>query len=99
MNITFLPSALDDLEWMKTYYETVFPAGKAQSSRNFRQSLAVIRNNPQAGKRSEIIPTLREHPISKTPFTLVYLPKQQEILIVHIKDQRSNRQMTLPRGL
>ena len=71
MKITFLPSALDDLEWMKRYYQTVFPAGKPQAAKRYRNAAAIIRNNPKAGAPSEVVNSLREHPIPNTPFTLI----------------------------
>ena len=99
MKIQFLPSALDDLEWMKRYYETVFPAGKPQAAKRYRNALAIIRNNPKAGAPSDVIDTLREHPIPNTPFTLIYYLTKKEICIIHVRDQRSNRSIRRPKSL
>ena len=97
MKIVFLPSSLDDLEWMKRYYQTVFPAGKPQAAKRYRNALAVIRNNPRAGAPSEVVDSLREHPIPNTPFTLVYQITKSEIRILYVKDQRSNKSRVMPR--
>ncbi len=97
MKIVFLPSSLDDLEWMKRYYQTVFPAGKPQAAKRYRNALAIIRNNPRAGAPSEVVDSLREHPIPNTPFTLVYQITKSEIRILYVKDQRSNKSRVMPR--
>ena len=97
MKIVFLPSSLDDLEWMKRCYQTVFPAGKSQAAKRYRNALAVIRNNPRAGAPSEVVDSLREHPIPNTPFTLVYQITKSEIRILYVKDQRSNKSRVMPR--
>ncbi len=97
MKIVFLPSSLDDLEWMKRYYESIFPAGKPQAAKRYRNALAVIRNNPKAGAPSEVVDSLREHPIPNTPFTLIYQLTKTEIRILHVKDQRSNKSIRRPR--
>lgn len=97
MKIVFLPSSLDDLEWMKRYYQTVFPAGKSNAAKRFGNTLDVIRNNPKAGAPSEVVEHLREHPIANTPFTLIYHLAKSEIRILHVKDQRSNKPIRRPR--
>jgi plasmid stabilization system protein ParE len=97
MKIVFLPSSLEDLEWMKRYYQTVFPAGKPKAAKRYRNALAVIRNNPKAGVPSEVVDTLREHPILNTPFTLIYQLTETEIRILYVKDQRSNKFLHRPR--
>ncbi len=96
MKIIFLPSALDDLEWMKRYYQTIFPAGKPQAARRYRNALAVIRDNPRAGAPSEVVDSLREYVIPNTPFTLIYQLTETEIRILHVKDQRSKKPIHHP---
>jgi len=96
MKITFLPSALDDLEWMKRYYQAVFPAGKPLAAKRYRSALAVLRNNPKAGAPSEVVDSLREHPIPNTSFSLIYQLTKTEIRIFHVKGQRSIKPIHRP---
>lgn len=81
---------------MKRYYTVVFPAGKPQASKRYRQTLAVIRKNPKAGSRSQSVDSLHEYPITNTPFTFVYQVTKTEIRIVNVKDQRSNKRIRRP---
>ncbi|MCP4184591.1 MAG: type II toxin-antitoxin system RelE/ParE family toxin [Hyphomicrobiales bacterium] len=97
MKIVFLSSSIDDLEWMKRYYDTVFPAGKLQAAKRYRNALAVIRDNPKAGAPSEVVDSLREHPIPNTPFRRIYQLTGTEIRILHVKDQRSNKPIRRPK--
>lgn len=75
---------------MKEYYEVGFPAGKANAARHFEATLESLKTNPEMGRPSEIIGSLREFPVSKTPFTLVYQVSDTEISVIRVRDQRSN---------
>ena len=54
-----------------------------------RATFDLLRGAPLIGAPSESIEGLRELPIRRTPFTLIYRVLPGEILIVHVRDQRA----------
>lgn len=97
MKIVFLPAALEDLEWMRQYYRDIFPEGKKNAAKHYRNAMANLKENHLIGSLSEAVPELREYPIARTPFSLVYHLHPDEIRILQVKDQRSSRATRLPK--
>jgi|TARA_R100000935_G_scaffold57366_1_gene91169 toxin ParE1/3/4 len=97
MKIVFLPAALEDLEWMRKYYRDIFPEGKKNAARHYRSAMANLEENPLIGSPSEAVPELREYPIARTPFSLTYQLRRDEIRILQVKDQRSARPTRIPK--
>ena len=42
MYIVYLESFINDIEWMKLYYNNIFPAGKKQASTTNRKFVHII---------------------------------------------------------
>jgi plasmid stabilization system protein ParE len=95
VRIVFLRSCQPDLEWFRTYYETVFSAGAKHAEEQVEKSLELLRHNPFIGHSLEEKGT-RELPISRTPFSLVYRVTREHIEIISVLDQRSNRPTKWP---
>ena len=91
MDLVFLPANRSDLLWMRTYYTGVFPAGAKRAAEHYRTTFSVIRQNPQIGHPVEDMPGVREFPIQRTPFSIIYRVIDDRIEILRIWDQRGDR--------
>ncbi|MCH2189148.1 type II toxin-antitoxin system RelE/ParE family toxin [Candidatus Gracilibacteria bacterium] len=90
MKIVYLPSSISDLEWMKQYYESVFPEGSIQAYRHVLALEGLLQQNPFIGNKTEH-DDVREIPIRKTPFSLIYRVTDHQIQILRVWDQRRER--------
>ena len=90
MKIVFLSSALPDLRWFKLYYTRSFPAGRDNANRQFQTLLELLRNNPHIGRAYEGERGVRRYPVPRTPFTILYRARPEQIEILRVYDQRSN---------
>lgn len=89
MRLIYLKSALAGLRWFRRYYKLVFPEGAERANAQFVVSHRSLRDNPLIGHKLEDRP-LREYPIARTPFVIVYRLHGDEIQVVRIHDARSN---------
>ncbi|WP_039019230.1 type II toxin-antitoxin system RelE/ParE family toxin [Halocynthiibacter namhaensis] len=89
MKILILASAKPDLRWFKQYYMRVFPAGRESADHQFKSLLQLLKSNPDVGERVDGVPFVREFPIRKTPFTVLYRVQSEHIEILRVFDQRS----------
>lgn len=89
MKILLLASAKADLRWFKRYYMQVFPSGRENADQQYRALLQLLRSNPDVGERVEGGASLREFPIWRTPFSVLYRVKPEHIEILRVYDQRS----------
>ena len=88
MRVTFQPSAIEDLEWYRRYYETVFPKGARRVAEHFDQVIGTLTANPEAGRPSQRDPTAREWPVYRTPFLLIYRVTPARIEVLRVWDNR-----------
>ena len=88
MKIIYLDSALTDLEWLRAYYEAVFPEGAAAAYERLANAHALLSANPHIGRPSNNPTHLRILPIARTPFQLVYRITRTHIEILHVRDSR-----------
>ncbi len=91
MQLVFLPSTRSDLSWMRTYYTSVFPPGANRAAEHYRMACSVIRNNPLIGHPVEDMPGVREFPIHRMPFSVIYRVVDDRIEVLRIWDQRGDR--------
>lgn len=89
MKIKYLEAARDDMMWFRTYYSSVFPAGKGNAREQLRRILQLISEHPEVGTPPNDFPEAFEHPISRTPFTMIYRVKNNELQILRVLDQRN----------
>lgn len=89
MKIVFLRSATPDLRWFKRYYMTAFPEGRRNADQHFQAILSLLLSSPLIGGPVDDFQNAREHPIQKTPFSVIYRVKGERIEILRILDQRS----------
>jgi len=89
MRIVFLPSSARDLQWFRLYYMAVFPDGAKRARKQFRAILEILKANPFIGHISDMDENARELPIPRTPFVLIYRPRQDRLEILRIVDARS----------
>ena len=88
MRIVFLPSAAQDLAWFRYYYLSVFPEGSQNAGKHFKAIKQLLAANPYIGSPSEGHDSIRELPIARTPFTLIYRVSETQIEILRLWDNR-----------
>jgi plasmid stabilization system protein ParE len=89
MKIIFLAGAKADLRWFKRYYMQVFPEGRVNADQQYGTFLRLLSSSPMVGEKVEGMPEVREYPIRRTPFTVLYRVKAEHIEILRVFDQRS----------
>ena len=88
MKLTYLDSALEDLEWVRTYYERVFPEGAYAAAEHFRETESLLLAHPFSGPPDG--PSgLRKKRVTDTPFNLIYRVSEDEVEIIRVRDSRS----------
>lgn len=87
MKLQFAPAALRDLEWYTDYYQAVFPDGRHNAERQFAKAIELLLVNPGAGRPSET-DGVRELPLLRTPFLIVYRVRRSTLEILRIFDGR-----------
>ena len=90
MQIVFLASAVPDLRWFKTYYMRVFPEGRRNADQQYHALLKLLKSTPMVGEAVADFPDAREYPIRRTPFTVIYRVRPDQIQILRVLDQRSS---------
>jgi len=90
MKLVYLESARDDLLWLRHYYESVFPEGRAKAKKQFRSIESLLLSNPFIGHETHR-EDVREFSIPKTPFSYIYRIQHQQIEILRIWDERRER--------
>ena len=88
MKLVYLDPALDDLNWVRTYYERVFPEGAETASKHFSETEELLKAFPHAGRPITGVEN-RERRVSNTPFNLVYRIREDRIEVVRVRDTRS----------
>lgn len=91
MRLVFLESALEDLEWMRYYYEKVFFQGRINAQKQFKQVQSLILDNPNIGHTTHK-KGVREFSIPRTPFSYIYRIKPNQIEILRVWDERRDRE-------
>ena len=91
MKVRFLSSTQRDLQWMQSYYETIFTSGKKNSSKHYFQTKQLLKENPYLGRLVEGLDGVRELNISRTPFAFIYRVSDETIEIIRVWDQRRDR--------
>lgn len=89
MKIVFLFSAAKDIEWMRHYYRSVFPAGSKNAQKNYLAAKKALSVNAYIGHKSEEAEGVYEYHIPRTPFTFIYRVCEDRIEILRLFDGRS----------
>ena len=95
MKIVYLPSARDDLVWMRSYYSRVFPEGSARARAHFRSAQRMLAANPELGRPTDVA-TVRELQVARTPFSILYRLGKARIEVLRVWDGRAERTVTVP---
>jgi len=90
MKIVYLPSARDDLVWMRTYCTRVFPEGSARARAHFRSAQHMLAANPEIGRTTDVA-TVRELQVARTPFSIIYRINRGRIEVLRVWDGRAER--------
>ncbi|MEK9154217.1 MAG: type II toxin-antitoxin system RelE/ParE family toxin [Patescibacteria group bacterium] len=89
MEIVYLPSAAEGLAWFRSYYTEVFSEGEKRATVQYEKTKKILLATPRVGhpigERDS-----REYVIPKTPFSLVYRIRGEQIQIMLVLDQRAN---------
>lgn len=89
MELVYLVSAIEDISWVKHYYERVFPAGAAQGRAHIKATEALIMENPYIGRPVENFERVREFSVNRTPFSFIYRVADKQIEVLRVLDKRS----------
>ncbi len=90
MKLVFLASTVPDLRWLKAYYVSVFPEGRARATNRFLAIQNLLKANPQIGHPVESVEGARAFHVSGTPFTFIYRIKQDRIEVLRTLDTRAD---------
>ncbi len=90
MQIVYLESTLEGLNWLLHYYSKVFPEGAAKAYEHRKKAEAILMLQPDIGVRIEGAPRARKYVIPQPPFSFVYRVKPDRIEIVYVHDERSD---------
>ena len=89
MKIVYLPSTLEDLEWMRSYYTTIFPEGAIRAREHLKSAEMLLCNHPRVGHPTDVA-GVQEFSIQKTPFSIIYRVNDDCIEILRVWDNRGN---------
>jgi toxin ParE1/3/4 len=90
MRITYSALARSDLRWYDRYYKQVFPEGALNAHAHYMRAVLLLLEHPQVGQEIDAAGT-RVWPISRTPFSLIYLVKSEKIQVLRVWDNRRDR--------
>jgi toxin ParE1/3/4 len=88
MRVVYLASAARDMQWLRHYYQRVFPAGAANAAWRIRATERLILDHPYAGRPTGR-PDVRRVIVARTPFFLLYRLRDDRIEILRVVDSRS----------
>ena len=90
MRIKFLRSALEDLKWLRFYYESVFPQGTRKAQKQYYLAKSLLKENPYIGHSTDV-KNVREFSIPTIPFSFIYCINEDVIEVLRIWDERQDR--------
>ena len=90
MNIIYLESSQDSLEWFYKYYSSVFPEGSENAYEHYKIIESLLSENPYIGKLTGD-EDARKLKIPNTPFSYIYRIKNEYIEILTVWDDRQNK--------
>lgn len=94
MQLVYAERALRDMLWFRRYYADVFPAGRGTARDRLLRTEALVVENPSIGHPVEPGSDLREFPVLRTPFSMLYRLKEDRIEVLRILDNRAEGQVT-----
>ena len=96
MKIIFRKSCEADLNWYRRYYSSVFPQGSNKAKLHFAATYQALLSHPFIGHPVDGHAHIRELQMPGTPFSLVYVVSDEEILVLRVLDGRAQRPPTFP---
>ena len=69
MEVVYLATALEDMQWVRRYYAEVFPEGRGHARAGLLKTEALIAENPFVGHVTGDDADVREFPVARTPFS------------------------------
>jgi plasmid stabilization system protein ParE len=91
MEVVYLATALEDMQWVRRYYAEVFPEGHGHARASLLKTAALIAENPFVGHALVDDVDILEFPVARTPFSFLYRVHDGRIEILRVFDQRSFR--------
>lgn len=89
MRIVYAEKALQDMGWFRRYYSRVFPEGRGNARDSLLRTERMISENSFLGQPADVGLEAREFPILRTPFTVIYRVRPDQIEILRILDLRA----------
>lgn len=88
MKLVYLDSTARDLQWFRHYYRSVFAEGSPKARQHFKVAIKTLSANPYAGHQNDTWRDVRELPVPRTPFVLIYRVTQDRIEVLRLWDTR-----------
>lgn len=89
MKLIFGEFAKRDLRWFTDYYSKTFPEGRKNAVRSLTVAIELLLANPFAGSVMEG-KQVRQFPVLRTPFLLIYSTEGDSIHIIRVWDARAD---------
>jgi len=86
VELLFLESTKSDFNWIRKYYEEIFPAGASSALKQFDMMQELLIANPYLSRKKH--GDVRALSIPKTPFSYWYRVTSTHIEILRIWDNR-----------
>jgi len=90
MEIVYLPSAVAGLDWFRRYYAQVFPEGEKRAIVQYEKMKKILLAAPFAGHPIGE-GDAREYVMPRTPFSVIYRVRGEQIQVLLILDNRADR--------
>lgn len=84
------------MKWFRTYYASVFPEGAIRAKTHFASTYKALLGHPFIGHPVDGVAHIREFHIPQTPFSLIYVVTETEILVLRLLDNRAERPQMFP---
>ena len=91
MNVVFLATAEAGLRWFKRYYKEQPQLNRDRVFAAFDAALDRLALDPFAGYPFAEYETVRELPLPKCPFSLLFTHRSDTLYIIDLRDQRGLR--------
>jgi len=91
MNLVFLQTAQAGLRWMKQYYRQQPQLNADRVFNSLDSALDRLTQEPFVGHVFDDFKVVRELPIARCPFSIIYTTRDDTIYIIDIRDQRGLR--------
>jgi len=91
MNLVFLQTAQPGLRWMKRYYREQPQLNAERVMNSFDAALDRLAQDPFAGHTFDNYEQVRELPLARCPFSILFTRRDDTVYVIDVRDQRGLR--------